>query len=37
MNELPDWVKEFNKTDWQKKPMPNGWNTLLPYKYIYIE
>ncbi len=30
MNELPDWVKEFNKTDWQKKLMPNGWNTLYP-------
>lgn len=30
MSELPEWVVKFNETDWQKKLMPNGWNTLYP-------
>ncbi|MEO6684241.1 MAG: alkaline phosphatase PafA [Ginsengibacter sp.] len=30
MNSLPDWAKEFNSTDWAKKLMPKGWNTLYP-------
>ena len=30
MKSLPDWVEKFNKTDWTKELMPNGWNTLYP-------
>lgn len=30
MDQLPDWAMKFNETDWQKKLMPNGWNTLYP-------
>jgi len=30
MEQLPDWAIKFNETDWQKKLMPNGWNTLYP-------
>lgn len=30
MKNLPEWVKKFNQTDWQKKLMPGGWNTLYP-------
>ncbi len=30
MKSLPDWAEKFNATDWSKKLMPNGWNTLYP-------
>lgn len=30
MKSLPDWAVKFNETDWTKKLMPDGWNTLYP-------
>lgn len=30
MAKLPEWVTEFNKTDWRQKLMPDGWDTLYP-------
>lgn len=30
MNELPQWLKNFNAQSWGEKLTANGWNTLLP-------
>lgn len=30
MNELPQWLKQFNAQKWGDKLVANGWNTLLP-------
>lgn len=30
MDELPQWVHDFNAVDWKKKFYPDGWNTLYP-------
>ncbi len=30
MNDLPQWVKNFNSQNWGEKLVANGWNTLLP-------
>ncbi len=30
MNELPQWLKDFNAQNWGEKLISNGWNTLKP-------
>ncbi len=30
MNELPQWLKDFNAQNWGEKLIANGWNTVLP-------
>src|SRR5690606_39691424 len=30
MNELPNWVNDFNKHKWVEKLMKEGWETLYP-------
>ena len=30
MNELPQWLKNFNAQNWGEKLVANGWNTTLP-------
>lgn len=36
MKSLPDWAEKFNATDWTKKLMPNGWNTLYPIDTYHL-
>lgn len=33
MNELPEWVKAFNKAEFPRKAMKQNWNTLLPIEH----
>lgn len=30
MNELPQWLKDFNAQNWGEKLVANGWNTIKP-------